>query len=132
MGVEQNKQVVLETLAALAEGDYQRLLSCLSEDVHFYVIGSTPFSGHYHGRQELLDKVLLPMGAQRNEEGYSEEILNIIGEGDLVVTESRGSKTTVSGKQYNNEYLFIYRLEQGKICEWRCYLDTQLLDDTHG
>jgi ketosteroid isomerase-like protein len=71
------------------------------------------------------------MGAQRNEDGFSEEIINIIGESDYVVSESRGKKTTPDGSQYNNEYLFIYRLEDNKIKEWRCYLDTQLLSDTH-
>ncbi|MGH3807316.1 MAG: nuclear transport factor 2 family protein [Pseudonocardiaceae bacterium] len=122
---------MLETLSALAGGDYPRMLSNLSEDIRFYVIGSTPYSGLFVGRQALLDKVLLPMGRQRDAGGFAEEIINLIAEGDLVVTESRGRKTTVTGQQYNNEYLFIYRLQAGRITEWRCYLDTQLLADTH-
>ena len=67
----------------------------------------------------------------RDESGYSEEILTVVGEGDIVVTESRGRKRTKTGQQYNNEYAFVYRLRDGRICEWRCYLDTQLLADTH-
>jgi ketosteroid isomerase-like protein len=126
-----NKQVVLDTLAALAAGDYPRMLSHLSEDIRFYVIGSTPYSGLFVGRQALLDEVLLPMGRQRDAGGFAEEIIHILGEGDLVVTESRGRKTTAEGRPYNNEYLFIYRLHEGRIAEWRCYLDTQLLADTH-
>jgi len=126
-----NKQLVLDTLAALAAGDYARMLDNLTEDVSFYVIGSTRYSGLFTGRQALLEKVLQPMGAQRDENGFSEQILNIVAEGDIVVTESRGHKTTTSGKSYSNEYAFIYRLRDGKIAEWRCYLDTQLLADTH-
>ena len=131
MTVEENKQVVLAALAALGTGNYEEMLGHLTDDIQFYVIGSTSYSGFYSGKQELLEKILLPMGAQRNEDGFSEEIIHIIGENDYVVSESRGNKTTESGSQYNNEYLFIYRLVDGKIKEWRCYLDTQLLADTH-
>jgi ketosteroid isomerase-like protein len=131
MSAATNKQVVLDTLAALAAGDYPRMLGYLSEDIRFYVIGSTPYSGLFVGRQALMDRVLLPMGRQRDAAGFAEEIINILAEDDLVVTESRGRKTTVAGRQYDNEYLFIYRLHEGRIAEWRCYLDTQLLADTH-
>ena len=131
MSVETNKQLVLSTLAALAAGNYPAMLDGLAEDIRFYVIGSTPYSGLYQGRQEVLEKILLPMGAQRDASGFTEEIINLIAENDYVVSESRGKKTTVSGQAYNNEYLFIYRIEDKRIKEWRCYLDTQLLADRH-
>ena len=132
MSVEANKAVVKATLAALAAADFDTMLSYLDDDIVFYVIGSTAFSGTITGKQALLDEVLVPMAAERNEEGYSEELLQIIGEDDVVVTESRGNKTTRSGQQYNNEYAFFYQFRNGKICQWRCYLDTQLLQSTHG
>ena len=131
MTIRENKQVVLATLAALAAGNYEEMLEHLADDIQFYVIGTTNYSGMYKGKKELLEKILLPMGAQRNEDGFSEQIINIIGENNYVVSESRGKKTTLDGSQYYNEYLFIYRLEDKKIKEWRCYLDTQLLSDTH-
>ena len=131
MTIKENKQVVTATLAALAAGNYEEMLEHLADDIQFYVIGTTNYSGMYKGKKELLEKILLPMGEQRNEDGFSEEIINIVGESDYVVSESRGKKTTRDGSQYYNEYLFIYRLEDSKIKEWRCYLDTQLLSDTH-
>ena len=132
MSVEENKAVVKKTLEALAAADFDTMLSYLADDISFYVIGSTAFSGTITGKQALLNEVLVPMAAERNEDGYSEEILQMLGEGDVVVTESKGKKTTRSGQEYNNEYAFFYRLREGKICQWRCYLDTQLLQDTHG
>ena len=131
MTVEDNKEIVLATLAALAAGKYQEMLDHLADDIQFYVIGTTSYSGMYSGKDDLLNRLLLPMGAQRDEQGFTEEIINIISEKDHVVTESKGRKTTREGRPYNNEYLFIYRLENGKIKEWRCYLDTQLLSSTH-
>lgn len=131
MSVEENKTVVLKTQEALAAADFDTMLSHMTDDIVFYVIGSTSFSGTCNGKQALLEKVLIPMAEQRDENGYSEEILQIIGEGDVVVTESRGCKTTLQGQQYNNEYAFIYHFSDGKICQWRCYLDTMLLEGTH-
>ncbi len=131
MSIESNKKLVLQTLEALAVADFDTMLANMTDDILFYVIGSTSYSGTYIGKQALLQNVLQPMAAQRDEKGYSEEILQIIGEGDVVVTESRGSKTTLEGRQYNNEYAFFYHFRDGKICQWRCYLDTMLLEDTH-
>ena len=131
MSVEKNKEVVLRTLKALQEGDYTTMLAQLTDDVKFYVIGSTRYSGLFEGKDRILNEILIPMGEQRDENGYSEKILTLMGEGVLVLTESVGQKRTRSGQQYNNEYAFIYRLVAGKITEWRCYLDTELLATTH-
>ncbi len=131
MSVAENKAVVRAMLAALAAADYPKMLSYLDDDIQFYVIGSTKYSGLFSGKQEFWERLLKPLTDQIGEGGFSEEIIKIIGEGDLVVTESRGSETTTKGVEYNNEYAFIYRLRNGKILEWNCYLDTQLLDAAH-
>ena len=131
MSVDKNKEIVLRTLKALQEGDYATMLAHMTDDVKFYVIGSTRYSGLFEGKDRILNEILIPMGEQRDENGYSEKILTLMGEGDLVLTESIGQKRTLSGQQYNNEYAFIYRLVEGRIAEWRCYLDTELLATTH-
>lgn len=131
MSIATNKHVVLDLLAALAAGDYERMLGYLHDEIRFYVIGSTRYSGLQSGKQALLENVLLPMGAQRGPGGFSEEILEIIGERDIVVTQSRGHKVTTAGQLYANEYAFIYRFEDGLVREWSCYLDTALLAATH-
>ena len=130
MSLDENKAVVRDYLERMARND-ESMADLLAEDIVWWVPPSTDYGGTYHGKQALLDKVLIPMAEQRNENGFSEEILRIIGEGDVVVTESKGQKTTVQGHQYNNEYAFIYELSGGKICRWRCYLDTMLLESTH-
>lgn len=131
MSEEKNKAVVHRTLQALMDADFHKLLAQLTEDIEFYVIGSTPFSGHRTGKQALLDEILIPMADQRDADGYSEEIIRMVAEGNTVFTESRGRKTTRAGQQYNNEYVYIFEFQDGLISEWRCYLDTMLLAQTH-
>lgn len=131
MSVQQNKAIVLRTIKALEEADFETMLANMTDDIDFYVIGSTPFSGHHNGKQALLEDVLKPMAEQRDDEGYSEELLQIIGEAETVIMESRGRKRTRNGQSYNNEYAYIFHFRNGLICQWRCYLDTMLLQNTH-
>ena len=121
------KTVVLSAIEALTEARYPDYLDHLAEDVRFYTIGSTPYSGLIVGRQAVWDQVLGKTTTSIGEGGYREEIKNVICEGDLVVVESRGFETMTKGGQYNNEYAAIYRVHAGKISELTFYLDTDLL-----
>ncbi|MGE0543931.1 MAG: nuclear transport factor 2 family protein [Dehalococcoidia bacterium] len=131
MSVDANKQVVRSMLAALADADYERMFGFLHEDIRFYVIGTTKYSGLFVGKKDFWERLLKPMTDQIGEGGFREEIVKVIGEGDLIVTESRGFEKLANGMDYNNEYAFIYRLRDGLIVEWNCYLDTALIDSTH-
>lgn len=131
MSVAENKNVVRALISALESADFDAMMALLDDDIRFYVIGSTQYSGLFEGKQRLLDDVLLPMAAQRGSNGYQEEILALVGEDDVVSAETRGCKTTISGQTYNNEYAYFFRFSNGKVKEWRCYLDTELLSSTH-
>jgi ketosteroid isomerase-like protein len=122
-----NKDVVLSAIAALSAGDYQGYLAHLSEDVRFYTIGTTRYSGLIVGRDAVWSEVLAKTTKSIGEGGYREEILRIIGEGEVVAVQSRGYEKTSNGQDYNNEYACFYVVRDGKICEINFYLDTELL-----
>ena len=44
----------------------------------------------------------------------------------------RGKSGTKSGKRYDNEYCWVYRLSGGKIVEINEYLDTELVTAAFG
>jgi ketosteroid isomerase-like protein len=127
MAAQTPKEVVLSAIKALTEARYRDYLDHLANDVRFYTIGSTPYSGLKLGRDAVWSEVLAKTTTSIGESGYREEIKNVIAEGDLVVVESRGFETMKSGVQYNNEYAAIYRVTGGKISELTFYLDTDLL-----
>jgi ketosteroid isomerase-like protein len=52
----------------------------------------------------------------------------IIGEGDDVVVLAKGEVTTKSGAAYNNDYCFVFRMEDGRIAAVTEYMDTALVD----
>ena len=121
------KDLVLSAIKALTEARYRDYLDHLAEDVRFYTIGSTPYSGLIVGREAVWTEVLGKTTTSIGEGGYREEIKRIICDGDLVVVESRGFEKMVDGGEYNNEYAAIYRIADGKISELTFYLDTDLL-----
>lgn len=131
MSVEENKKVVLAALNTLGAGEFRKMLDYLTDDIRFYVIGTTKYSGLFVGKEDFYNRLLKPMTDQIGEGGFREEIVKIIGEGDIVVTESRGYEVLTNGKEYNNEYAFIFQLRDGLIAEWNCYLDTMLIASSH-
>jgi len=46
--------------------------------------------------------------------------------------EARGNNRTKAGRDYNNAYCNVLRLEGGKLKEWTEYSDTQLIADALG
>ena len=131
MGAAENKEIIRTMFAELSKGNAEAFLGTLADDVCFTLIGSTQFSGVFNGKQEFIEKVLAPLGAQL-EGGLVMHVDNLIAEGDLVVMQGRGESTTKSGQAYNNTYAQVFRLANGKVQEVTEYLDTELVTSVFG
>ncbi len=131
MGATENKEIIRTMFAELSKGNAEAFLGTLADDVRFTLIGSTKFSGVFNGKQEFIEKVLAPLGAQL-EGGIVMHVDNLIAEGDLVVMQGRGESTTKAGQAYNNTYAQVFRLANGKVQEVTEYLDTELVTSVFG
>ena len=49
----------------------------------------------------------------------------MVAEGDRVAIEASSSGRTFRGDQYAQEYHFLMRAKDGKIAEWKEYMDTE-------
>ena len=94
MSVEDNKQVVLQFFAAGERGDMDACLALLADDITWTNIGSTAFSGSYVGKRALIEELIGPLFGQLKN-GISSTIENLVGEGDLVVAQSSGTKMKI-------------------------------------
>lgn len=126
MGIAENKQIVQAFYDAGNRGDMDACLALLSDDVRWTNIGSTPFSGTYVGKKDLLERLLGPVFGQL-QAGIASTIHNVIAENDYVAVQSSGVATTKDGRPYNNTYCHVFRIAGGRICEVTEYLDTDLL-----
>lgn len=121
-----NKQLMEHIFAELAQGNSRPFVESMADDIRWRVMGMTPWSKTYEGKQSVLTDLLGELRA-RLADRYRATAQLIIAEGDRVVVQARGQATTKNGAPYNNEYCFIYRISEGQICEVIEYLDTELL-----
>ena len=64
MGAAENKELIRNMFAELSKGNGQAFLDTMAENVRFTIIGTSKYSGTFNGKQEFIDKVLMPLGAQ--------------------------------------------------------------------
>jgi ketosteroid isomerase-like protein len=131
MGAAENKEAIRNMFAELSKGNADAFLGALADNVRFTIIGSTKFSGTFNGKQEFINKVLAPLGAQL-EGGLSMTVDNLIAEGDYVAMQARGKSNTKSGGTYNNTYCQVFKLNNGKVQEVTEYLDTEIVTKSFG
>ncbi len=53
------------------------------------------------------------------------EVRRIYGDGDTVIIEMTNRGKLGNGKDYENEYCFVFEVENGKVRRVREYVDTQ-------
>lgn len=126
MDASENKALVRDVFAALAEGDGRPFVNLLADDIRWTIIGSTEWSGSWEGKVAVRSNLLDPLFAQFRTP-YRSEALRLIAEDDHVVIECRGDVTTRAGTPYRNTYCYVCRLDGGKVRELTEYCDTELL-----
>lgn len=131
MGAAENKEMIRNMFAELSKGNADAFLGGMADNVRFTIIGSTKFSGTFNGKQEFINKVLAPLGAQL-EGGLAMTVDNLIAEGDYVAMQARGKSNTKSGGTYNNTYCQVFKLANGKVQEVTEYLDTEIVTKSFG
>lgn len=126
MGIEQNKQVARDFVAALGRADADAIADSFTEDGTSWTLGTLPFSGiHRPDEIRQLAKDILHAFPK----GLRFTIRSLTAEDDRVSIEAESDGTHVSGKHYHNTYHFLMRVRDGKIAELREYLDTMLIQE---
>jgi ketosteroid isomerase-like protein len=129
MGAAENKELVRKM--GEAKG-LDAMLTTMSDDVRWTIIGTTKYSGTLKGKQEILDKLLRPIFAELESLGSSTTD-NVIAEGDYVVVQTHATgRKTKTGNPYNNTYCLVFRIADSKIKEITEYCDTELITAAFG
>lgn len=129
MTTENNKRLMQQLFAELAQGNSGALVEMLADDVVWTVTGTTRFSKAYRGKATLIEELVGPLFAQL-EGQFVFDADRFIADDNYVVVECRGKSLTKTGRPYNNKYCLVCRLEDGKIKELTEYMDTQLVVTT--
>lgn len=121
-----NKRIIQRVFDEMATGNSRPFVELLADDVTWTVMGQTRWSGSYRGKAAVLGDLLGQL-RERLADRYRAAAERIIADGPFVVVQARGQSTTRAGIPYNNEYCFVYLMEDGRIKEVTEYLDTELV-----
>ena len=110
-------------LDALSRADLDWVRANYAEDLTLWTAGSLPFSGS-RGKAAALEGMPQILGLFP--EGLRFEITALTAEGERVAIEATSRGTTFRGDLYEQEYHFLLRARDGKVVEFREYMDTEL------
>ncbi|HEY0987214.1 MAG TPA: nuclear transport factor 2 family protein [Kofleriaceae bacterium] len=122
---ERNRKLVEGIFAELARNNPSAFADALADDVRWITPGSSVWSRTFAGKRAVLDELLGMVRAQLVER-VRLTVHRILADGDHVVLQATGRATTKTGKPYNNDYCFLFRIAGGKIAEVTEYHDTEL------
>jgi ketosteroid isomerase-like protein len=126
MSATENRQLIAGAFAAWEHGDYEPFFKVVADDVRWTVIGSTPISGTFEGKQAFLDGAVVPLH-DRLARPITATVLNVFGDGDQVILQWQGESAGKNGHPYHQTYCWVMRLSGGLVVEVTAYLDTGLV-----
>ena len=123
-----NEEIVRAAFARWADGGTGFFDELLAPDVVWTIKGSGPSAGVFHSRQAFLDKAVAPFAARLSSPVHP-TVHTIWSKGDQVAVHWDGEAMARDGEPYQNSYVWIFRMRDGKAAEALAYLDLAPYDD---
>lgn len=124
MNIQENKQLVMQGYQKFQAQDIEGLMENFADDIEWIGVESEylPFSGIYHGKQEVLHYFGMLAQAQ---EAMKFEPMEFIAEGDKVVVcgESKWM-VRATGRSYANPWVHVFTIRDGKVARFQQFNDT--------
>ena len=126
MSIEKNIQTVKDFFAAIGDGDRDRLLALVAEDIEWIVPGEGwPLAGTHRGHTGVAD--VQRKASEQLETAYPKPP-QFIAQGDRVMVVGLATGTIkATGKSFKDEWVFDMTVRDGKVTRLQEYIDTQAL-----
>jgi ketosteroid isomerase-like protein len=119
-----NLEIVRAAFAAWAAGGTSFFDDVLSPDVRWTIRGSGPVARTYVGRESFVRESVTPL-TKRLAGPIRPEVRHLLADGDLVVAVWDGSAAARDGQPYNNHFVWVFRMKDGKAIEVEAFLDLE-------
>ncbi|MBM7061049.1 nuclear transport factor 2 family protein [Pseudomonas sp. UL073] len=116
MSTDNNKALILNYMELVAAGDIDAALNLAADDATFW----HPMAGT-HNKEQLREQ-FKQLGTLMS--SFSSKVVSITAEADRVSVEVEAQAETTTGRQYKNQYHFMFVIRDGKISESREYVDS--------
>ena len=127
MSEADNVSVVQRVFEAFGSGDASAFLGLLSEDVEWTIAGppSVPYAGERRGHAGVTEFLQAIGGAVEMERFEPQEF---IAQGDKVaVVGFERARVRATGRAFDNPWVLLFTLRDGKITRFRSYEDTHAM-----
>lgn len=121
-GVEaKNHAIVSEAFEKWQAGE-SVFAELLVPDVVWTIHGSGPVAGTYRSLEDFVSRASAPL-LNRLATPLVPDVHDIWAEGTKVIIRFDGAATTTSGAPYNNQFVWIFQMEDGRVVEAEAFLD---------
>ena len=125
-----NKKIILEFYRALENSDFESLNTLWHDDVTLTLIGSTPVSGSFKGKDSAIK--LIENGVLSNLKFDTVSFANnwniVAAENNIVVGTMTLKGESIYDKEYNQVYCQIFSIKDNKIYKLHEFFDTSLVE----
>ncbi len=122
MTAEQNAEFVRKTWQDLIGGKVDAALANMSDEVSWLIPGNVPNVSDLSA-VKMKSENSSQVSAKPFRRAAETEIRKTHAAGDAVIVELTNRGKAFNGKDYENEYCFVFELEGGKIRRIREYVD---------
>jgi ketosteroid isomerase-like protein len=131
VGTQENRQLIERWYHALEAMDFETLESLHADDVVYNLVGTTPVSGRWVGKEECFaevinNKLMATLVVEESQFGKKWRIM--CADENCVVGVMQGGGPTKNGDRYDQTYCEIFTIRDGKIAELHAFLDTVLVE----
>jgi uncharacterized protein len=123
----QNEEIVRNAFDTWTEGTYI-FDQILAPDVVWTIHGSGPVAGTYTSMEDFVKRASVPL-VSRLATPLIPEVHDLWAIGDTVIIRFDGSATTTSGAPYVNQFVWIFRMENGLVTEAEAFLDLMAYEE---
>jgi ketosteroid isomerase-like protein len=121
-----NSEMVRDIYGSLARGDMPAVLGALDSKCSWTEADGFPHGGTYIGPDEVLNNVLAKLGTEWEQFSAVPEELITDGETVVVLGEYRG-RYNATGKSFTAPFTHVWKMQDGKVTNFRQYTDTALV-----
>lgn len=116
-----NEAIVREAFEGWASQE-GNVFDLLSPDIRWTIHGSGPVADTYNGIEDFVQRGSTPL-VSRLASPLMPDVHHIWAAGDRVVIRFDASAVTTSGAPYDNQFVWIFRMEDGLVVEAEAFLD---------
>lgn len=131
MSAEANKRLIQRVFADSTNRSGTTFIDHLADDATWVQTGQCSWSRTFTGKDEITNSLFGPLRSLLTDRPRT-LAFNFIAEGEYVVVEARGDNLTKFGERYDNEYCFVWRVQNGRITQIKEYCDSALVERVLG